>query len=363
MLPLVNEAFLTLQPYVPGKPVAETERELGITDVVKLASNENPYGPSPKAVAALGGALHDVAEYPDGGAYYLRQALARKHHVDVGDVVVGNGTNEIIEMVIRTFLRPDETMLYTQPSFVMYKIAAQAAGRQVKVVNARADLAHDLAALAKAVDACTKLVFLDNPINPTGRYTTKSELEAFFDDIPDDLLVVLDEAYIEYASAPDFPRAVDYLAKRERLLVSRTFSKCYGLAGLRVGYAVGNRELIEYMNRGRQPFNVSIPAQVAALAALSDQDHVEMSTRLNRREMDRLVPLLRARGLGVTDSQANFVLVDFHRDGEEIFNRLLREGVIVRPLRPYALQTSARITIGTQAQNDRLLSALDRVLG
>jgi histidinol-phosphate aminotransferase len=207
------------------------------------------------------------------------------------------------------------------------------------------------------------LVFLDNPINPTGRYNSRAELEAFFGDLPDDVLVVLDEAYREYATASDYPNGLDYLGRRSRLLVMRTFSKCYGLAGLRVGYGVGQPELIDYINRGRQPFNVSLLAQSAAIAALGDRQHVEKSTRLNHEEMERLVPLLRARGLGVTDSQANFLLVDFHQDAEAVFSRLLREGVIVRPLRPYGLLTSARITVGSRSQNDRLLFALSRVLG
>jgi histidinol-phosphate aminotransferase len=203
MLPLVNDVYLTLQPYAPGKPVSETERELGISGAVKLASNENPYGPSPKAMAALAKALTSLADYPDGGAFYLKQALARKHGVGVESVIVGNGTNDNIEMAVKTFVRPDESMLYTQPSFVIFKLVAQSLGREVRVVPSTSDLKHDLKALACAADGRTKLVFLDNPINPTGRYVARAELEAFFAEVPDDLLVVMDEAYFEFAVAPD----------------------------------------------------------------------------------------------------------------------------------------------------------------
>ncbi|MBN1960931.1 MAG: histidinol-phosphate transaminase [Deltaproteobacteria bacterium] len=362
MLPLVNDAFLTLKPYIPGKPVSETKRELGLTDVIKLASNENPYGPSPKAISAATLALEQVNDYPDGGAFYLRQALAKHWGLDAKNFVVGNGTNEIIEMVVHTFLRHDENLLYTNPSFVIYKLAAQAIGCAVKEVPATADLRHDLKALARAVEKKTKLVFLDNPNNPTGGYNNRAELEAFFNDIPDDVVVVLDEAYFEYATAKDYPSGFDYLNKRQRLLVMRTFSKCYGLAGMRVGYAVGNFELIEYINRGRQPFNVNSVAQAAAIAAIEDHEHVEKSVQQNHQEMVRMLPLLRSMGLKVYDSQANFLLVDFHRDGEQLFTQMLHEGIIVRPMGPYGLPTSLRITIGTRSQNDRMIAVLTRIL-
>ena len=363
MLPLVNESYLDLEPYVAGKPLAEIERELGIRGAVKLASNENPYGPSPKAVAAIQRALSSVHDYPDGGGYYLHGALAKKHGVDPSCIVLGNGTNDVIDLVVRTFLRPDETMLFTQPSFVVFKMVARSLGRTVKVVPSAPDLKHDLRALAKAVDARTKLVFLDNPVNPTGTYVDRAALEAFFRDIPDDLLVVLDEAYFEFAVARDYPDGLDWLGKRKRLVVMRTFSKCYGLAGLRVGYGVADPELVDFMNRGRQAYNVNSLAQVGALAALEDDEHLEKTVRLNRVEMDRLVPLLRARGLDVTDSQANFVLVDFHRNAAEVCAAVRRRGVILCPLGQYGLPTCARVSIGSAPQNDKLLAALDATLG
>jgi len=362
MLPLANDSYLTLTPYVPGKPVAETERELGISGCIKLASNENPLGPSPKALAAVRNALGGLADYPDAGAYYLKQALARRHAVEAHTIIVGNGSNELLELVVRTCVRPRENVLYADPSFVVYRLAPLAAGCEVRRVPLTRDLRYDLPALARAADAHTKLVFLGNPNNPTGTYVTRHELEQFFATLAPDVVVALDEAYFEYASAPDFPNGLDYLRTRKRLLVLRTFSKCYGLAGLRVGYGIGDPELVDLLNRGRQPFNVNVLAQVAATAALDDQEHLERTVRTNREEMARLVPALRARGLAVHDSQANFVLVDCKRDGALVFDALLKKGVIVRPVGNYGLATCIRITVGTAVQNLRLLSALDEVL-
>ncbi len=361
MLPLINDAYEHLDPYLPGKPVAETERELGIAGVVKLASNENPLGPSPKALAAIRAALPTLNDYPDGSAFYLKRRLAELHRVAPEQIVVGNGTNEIIEMVVRTCMRPGENTLFADPSFIVYRLAPQAAGHEVRAVPLKA-MRYDLEAMAARADAKTKLVIIGNPNNPTGTYVTRTELETFFTVIPAHVLVVMDEAYFEYVGASDYPIGLDYIAKRERLLVLRTFSKCHGLAGLRIGYGIGRPKLIDYLNRGRQPFNTNSLAQVAALAALADGEHVQHSVAVNRQEMARLVPELKKHGLGVTDSVANFVLVDFHRDVSDVFQKLLHEGVIVRPLVNYGLPTSARITVGTPTQNDKLLGALARVL-
>lgn len=364
MGPLVNDAYQTLTPYVPGKPIKETERELGIEGCIKLASNENPLGPSPKAVAAMRDALNRVHDYPDGAAFYLKQRLATRLGVAENSLIIGNGTNELIEMVIRTCLRPGENLIYANPSFIVYKLVTQAMGQEVREVPLR-DMRYDLPAILRAVDARTKLLFLANPNNPTGTYVNKAELDAFLEALPAHVLVVMDEAYFEYATAADYPNSLDYLARRERLLVMRTFSKCYGLAGVRVGYGVGQPQLIDFLNRGRQPFNVNSLGQIAALAALDDIAHVTQSRDTNHREMSALVPKLTALGFGVVPSQANFVLVDFHRDAQAMFAALLRQGVIVRPMGGpggYGMPTCARITIGTPAQNQRLLAALDRVL-
>ncbi|MED5463056.1 MAG: histidinol-phosphate transaminase [Myxococcota bacterium] len=361
MLPLVNGEFETLTPYVPGKPVSETERELGITGVIKLASNENPLGPSPKAMEAVAAAIPSLHDYPDGGAFYLKQALADFHGVQPEQLVIGNGTNEVIEMVIRTCLRPDENLLYVQSSFIVYKLCTLSLGRSIKEVpltNHR----YDLDAVADAIDERTKLVFIANPNNPTGTYVTRDELKTFLKKIPDHVLVVLDEAYFEYVTAEDFPNGLQYLSDRERLMVTRTFSKCYGLAGLRIGYGISHAPLIDYINRGRQPFNCNTLAQVAALAALKDTEHLRRSRELNASEMTRVTPQLEALGLGVTPSQANFLLVDFHRDAGEVFQKLMKLGVIVRPMGGYGLTTCARITLGTESQNDTLLRVLPEAL-
>jgi histidinol-phosphate aminotransferase len=360
MLPLVNDAFETLKPYSPGKPVAETERELGIKGVIKLASNENPFGPSPRAMEAMRAALPQLHDYPDASCHYLRERLAAFLGVQPAQLMIGNGTNELIEILVRTCLRPGETLLFASPSFIVYKLITQAMGQTVREVPLR-DMKFDLPALARAVDERTKLLFIANPNNPTGTYVTRAELEAFLAQLPPHVIVVMDEAYFEYAVAPDYPNGLDYLARRERFMVMRTFSKCYGLAGVRVGYAVGHPTLIDYMNRGRQPFNVNTLAQVAALAALDDVDHVTLSRQKNRVGMEALVPALTKRGLTVTPSQANFVLVDFHRPIGPVFDALLRQGVIVRPVDNYGLPSSARITIGTEPQNSRLIEAIDRL--
>ncbi|MBC7795015.1 MAG: histidinol-phosphate transaminase [Clostridia bacterium] len=365
-MPLVNDTYLTLVPYVPGKPVLETERELGITGVVKLASNENPLGASPKAIAAMQAMLSGVHDYPDASAFYLKQALARRLDVTADMLIIGNGADDLIDAVARACLRPGENIVYADPSFISYKMRAHQAGAQIRSVPLE-NMRFDLSAMARAIDAGTKLIFIANPNNPTGTYVTASELETFLALVPRDVVVVLDEAYIEYTRAPDFPRSVDIARQRPRTLVLRTFSKAYGLAGVRIGYGVGDRELIGYLERGRQPFNSSSLAQVAAVAALEDTEHVERSASSNATEMDRLVVALgtmhsNGKLLTVYDSQANFLMIDVHNNGRIMFEALLRQGVIVRPLANYGLLTHLRITIGTPEQNDKLIAAMQVVL-
>ncbi len=357
--PLVNDAFLNLNPYVPGKPISETERELGIQGVIKLASNENPLGPSPMAIDAASQALLHVHDYPDGGCFYLRKKVAAHLGVNEEQLIFGNGTNEIIEMLVRTCIRPDENLVFATPSFIIYKLCALAAGIEVIDVPLNNAMRFDLPAMANAITPKTKLLFIANPNNPTGTYMNATELLDFVRTVPQHVLIVLDEAYIEYIDAADYPNALELLQLRERFMFMRTFSKAYGLAGLRVGYGVANATLIDYLNRGREPFNVNAVAQAAAIAALDDTEHVARSRALNRTEMRRIVPLLRERGLKVWDSQANFVLTDFKTPIGPVFDHLLRQGVIVRPMTGYDLPMAARITIGIPEQNDRLLEAID----
>lgn len=366
-MPLVNDTYLTLVPYVPGKPIAETERELGISGVIKLASNENPLGPSPKAMQAMRDAVAGVHDYPDASAYYLKQTLVKKLDVTADMLIVGNGADDLIDMVSRACLRPGENIVYADPSFISYKMRAQQVGAAIKAVPLN-HMRYDLPAMARAIDAQTKLVFIANPNNPTGTYVTAHELDTFLQSVPRDVVVVIDEAYIEYVRAKDFPSSIDIARARPRTLVLRTLSKAYGLAGVRIGYGVGDKELIGYLERGRQPFNTSALAQAAAIAALGDTEHVEKSARMNASEMDRVVVELRnmrsnTKPLTVWESQANFVMVDVHNNGPKVFEALLKQGVIVRPLANYGLLTHVRITIGTPGQNDKMLAAMRAVLG
>lgn len=363
---LVNDAYLSLTPYVPGKPVSETERELGMTGVIKMASNENCFGPSPRAVEAMRAALVNAHDYPDASAFYLKSALSQHLGMPASQIIMGNGGDELIDLIVRACVRPDESLLYANPSFISYKMRAQQAGvaiREVPLAGHR----YDLPAMAKAVDSTTKLVFIANPNNPTGTYVTASELDAFLKVVPKDLIVVLDEAYLEFVRAEDFPRSLEIVKSRPRTLALRTFSKAYGLAGVRVGYATGDAELIGYLERGRPPFNVNALGQVAAVAALADKEHVQRSVDNNTREMARVVPLLRelrsqGKPLEVTASQANFIMVDVHTSGPKTFEALLKQGIIVRPLANYGLTTQVRITLGTPEQNDRMLTAMRRVV-
>lgn len=346
--------------------MSETERELGISGVIKMASNENCFGPSPKAVEAMQVAVASAHDYPDASAFYLKAALSEHLGMPANQIIMGNGGDELIDLIVRACVRPDETLLYANPSFISYKMRGQQAGVGIREVPLK-DQRYDLAAMAKAVDSTTKLVFIANPNNPTGTYVTAAELDAFLKAVPKDLIVVLDEAYLEYVRAKDFPRSLDVVKSRPRTLVLRTFSKAYGLAGVRVGYAVGDAELIGFLERGRPPFNVNALGQVAAVAALADKAHVQRSVDNNTQEMARIVPQLEAitsqgKPLVVTESQANFIMIDVHTSGPKTFEALLKQGIIVRPLANYGLTTQVRITLGTPEQNDRMVAAMRKVV-
>ncbi|MEB2313724.1 MAG: histidinol-phosphate transaminase [Sorangiineae bacterium] len=359
-MPLVTPGIESLRPYEAGKPIEELARELGVTDAVKLASNENPLGPSPRAVEAARAALTEANRYPDAATYRLREKLAAHHRVGMNEVLPGNGSNELIELVIRTFTTTADHLVFAEPSFVVYRLAAVAHGTPFTAVPLRNET-HDLDAMAEAVTERTKLLIVANPNNPTGTYVGRASLERLFRRLPSEVIVVMDEAYLEYADAADYVGGLELRALHERLISLRTFSKIYGLAGLRVGYAVGSAELLGYMNRVRAPFNVNSIGQVAAMAALEDVEHVTRSREVNARERARLFEALgRFAGVRVVPSQTNFLFVDFARDAREIYDALLRLGVIIRPLGP--LVTSARITVGRPDENDRLLAALAQVL-
>ncbi len=363
-MPLVPPYIASLTPYVPGKPIEEVEREYGVSDVAKLASNENALGPSPKALAAAREAAAKVNLYPDGSAFYLRNALAAKLGLDAKEIFVGNGSNELIELLVRTFVLEGEEVLTSAQSFVAYKLAAQAHGRTLVEAPLRARFHYDLEALRKLLSRRTKVIFLANPDNPTGSWFGEAELTPFLDAIPKETLVVLDEAYVEFVDAPGYQDALALRRRYPNLVVLRTFSKVYGLAGLRLGYGIARPEVVEFVDRVRAPFNVNLVAQAAGVAALSDVEHVERSLALVKEERPFLAAGLAALGATVVPSQANFVFADFPgRPAKELFEALLREGVVVRPMAGYGFPTAQRVTVGLRAENEKCLAALKKVLG
>jgi histidinol-phosphate aminotransferase len=357
---LIPPWLTSLVPYQPGKPVEEVEREYGIRDSIKLASNENPLGPSPRAIEAMRGALGEVHRYPDGGGFYLKQKLGAKLGVGADQIALGNGSNEILELVARTFLRPGEDAVMSEQAFVVYASVVQAAAGIPRAVALR-DFAHDLDGIAAAVRKSTRLVFLGNPNNPTGTIYRRAAFERLLERLPKDVVVVADDAYAEYVVDPDYPSTLRYLKPGRLLVTLRTFSKIYGLAGLRIGYGIGPAELVSALERIRQPFNVNALAQVAALAALDDDDHVERSRRENRDGMIFLEREFARLGLSYVPSQANFVLVRVGNGGE-VYERLLRRGVIVRPVAGYGFPDHVRVTVGTERENRRFVDALEEAL-
>lgn len=347
-----------LTPYEAGKPLEQLARELGVTDAIKLASNENPYGPSPKVVDALRAAAPDVHRYPDSTGYRLRHRLAERLKVSPEEIVLGNGSNELLELLVRTFCTRESHVVFAEPSFVVYRMASMAQGVPFTAVPLR-DQTHDLEALARAVTPATRLVFIANPNNPTGTFVTRARLTRFLEEIPADVIVALDEAYSEYADAEDYPDGLTLRDRRRHLVVLRTFSKIHGLAALRVGYAVAPTAVVQYMNRVRAPFNVSSLAQEAAIAALDDPEHEQRCRAANRAERERVTRALSELGVTVVPSQANFLFIDLGRPARPVYEALLRRGVIVRPFT--GLENNLRVTLGTPDENERFLKALAEV--
>ncbi len=359
---LANTHILGIAPYEPGKPIEELEREYGVHDAIKLASNENPLPPSERVQRAIASALGTLNRYPDGSGYYLRQALAKKHDFAQDQVFLGNGSNELIELAVRTFLKPGDEAIVPHPSFVVYPMIVQAAGG-IRVMVMLKDYRIDLEAMARAITPMTKIVFIANPNNPTATMVTADEVEAFMARVPDRTIVVFDEAYIEFAMGPDFPDTMDYVKQGRKVIVLRTFSKAASLAGLRVGYGVADADAVALMNRIRQPFNVNALAQVAALAALEDESHVLECVRTIEAGRHYLYDEFNNLGVKYVPSRANFILVDVGRSASDIYQRLLKEGVIVRPMTPFGMESALRITVGTPQENRRLVKALKTVLG
>lgn len=362
-LALAQPGVQQLSPYVPGKPVDELARELDIdpATIVKLASNENPLGASPKALAAIQGELAELTRYPDGNGFALKSLLSSQCGVQLDQVTLGNGSNDILELVARAYLAPGLNAVFSEHAFAVYPIVTQAVGADAHVVPAK-DWGHDLQAMLKAIDSNTRVVFIANPNNPTGTWFDANALNEFLQDVPERVLVVLDEAYIEYAEGGELPDGLEFLSAYPNLLVSRTFSKAYGLAALRVGYALSSAVVADILNRVRQPFNVNSFALAAACAALQDADYLAESRRLNDAGMHQLQEGFRELGLVWIPSRGNFIALDLGQLAAPVYQGLLREGVIVRPVANYGMPNHLRITIGLPAENARLLEALAKVL-
>lgn len=355
--PFINE----IRPYKPGKPIDEVKRELGLDEVVKLASNENPFGVSEKVKTALAAKLDELTIYPDGASFELRSKLAEYHGVDMDEIVLGNGSNEIIEFIGRGFVDHGDEVVSSQYAFLVYPLLTKVCDGKYIQVPAK-DYAYDLDAIAEAITDKTKVVFLANPNNPTGTYFTKSEFESFLEKVPEDVIIALDEAYIDFADVDDFPDGKDYFRKRN-IVVLRTFSKAYGLAGLRIGYAIANKELVTYFNKIRQPFNTNLLAQAAACAVLEDKEYYEKTLRLTKEGKEYLYSEFSKMELSYIKSLTNFVLVDVEMDSKEFFEACLRQGVVLRDMKAYGLDTHVRITVGSSIENKKVIDAIKTVLG
>lgn len=356
-------ALQDIKPYKPGKPIEEVKRELGIDDVIKLASNENPLGPSPKALSRMQEAVGRVNLYPDGTCYYLKNAIAGKRGIQPSEVLVGNGSDEVIKLLAETFINPGDNAVMADPSFSEYEFAVTLMAGSLRKIPLTADFRHDLDAMRDAVDEKTRMVFLCNPNNPTGTIVTRDAVDRFLAELPEHVVVVFDEAYHEYADSPEYPRGIEYVKQGwKNIIVLHTFSKIYGLAGLRVGYGVASEEMLDWVTRTREPFNVNSIAQAGALGALADDEHVERSRRVNREGADYLYGALEEMGLACTKTYANFLWVDAKVDCVALFGRLLKQGVIVRTGDVFGYNDYIRITIGTMEENRRLVETLRAVL-
>ncbi|MGE5404200.1 MAG: histidinol-phosphate transaminase [Candidatus Saccharibacteria bacterium] len=354
--------IFNLKPYVPGKPIEEVEREMGISNVIKMASNENPLGPSPKALKRLEEMLPKLYLYPDGASYYLKTAVAAKLGLDPDGLVFGNGSDELLRLLNETFIGPQEEIVFANPSFSEYEFMATIMGGKCISVPLK-DFRHDLSSMKDQVNDNTKMVYICNPNNPTGSIVTGQEIAEFMDDLPDDILVVFDEAYVEYVDNPDFVSGLEYLNKGRNVIVLRTFSKIYGLAGLRVGYGITTKEIADAINSVREPFNVNLAAQEAARAAIEDDDHVKRSQELNLAGRAFLYKAFGEMGLKYVPTEANFIFVDIKQDCKKVFTEMLKLGVIIRTGDIFGHPTFIRVTIGTAEQNERFINTLKKVLG
>ena len=351
-----------LQPYQPGKPIEERQRELGLTDIIKLASNENPLGPSPKVINSLAAVIPELARYPDGSAYHLKAKLSEHLGVPPQMLTIGNGSNELLELLARVFLAPGLESIVSQHSFVVYPLVTMALGATLRVVPAK-NYGQDLEATAALINDKTRMIFIANPNNPTGTWVNEGDLIRFMDQVPEQVLVILDEAYCEYVETPGYPNGVELVRRYSNLVVTRTFSKAYGIAALRVGYSVCQPAIADLLNRVRQPFNINAMSLAAAVAALDDQAHVQAAVKANSIGMATLTQACDELGLGYIPSVGNFLAIDLRKPAMPVYEALLHQGVIVRPVGVYEMPNHLRVTIGLPAENVRFIQALKFVLG
>ncbi|MGE3319756.1 MAG: histidinol-phosphate transaminase [Candidatus Berkiella sp.] len=357
---LVKPSILQLKPYQPGKPIAEVQQEYGLQEVIKLASNENPLGLSAHVKEAILAALPDILRYPDGSCLVLKAALAKHLKVKETQLIMGNGSEDVLRILLQAFAWGEKHLIISQYAFIAYKILAQGLGISVKEIPER-DFSTDLHAMLAAITQETGMIIIANPNNPTGTYVNGSQLKAFLDKVPPHVLVICDEAYYEYVTEKDYPQTLNLQQRYPNLVTTRTFSKIYGLAGLRIGYGVAHEEVVDLLNRIRQPFNVNHLAQIATTAALEDQHFVQKGILLNEQGKKQFYEGLAELGLHYIPSATNFILVDCQQPGKNVYQALLEQGVIVRPLDPYGLDKYVRITIGTTDENNRCLLALKRI--
>lgn len=350
----------SIQPYQGGKPIEEVQRELGITDIIKLASNENPLGPSPLAMQAIAESTRQVHLYPDGNAYYLKVDLAEHLGVSEAHLILGNGSNDVLQLVGEAYIAPDDEVIYAAGAFVVYSLVTKICGATAVVVPMHKNT-HQLSAMAAAITAKTKVIYVANPNNPTGTMVTVDETAAFMAQVPRDVLVVFDEAYYEYVARPDYPQTLPYVLEGRNFIITRTFSKIYGLAGLRIGYGIAPPAVVETMNRVRQPFNCSLVAQAAARAALKDTAHVAESQKRNTVGKTFLYNALDEIGLRYIKTEGNFIMVFVNQLGADIADELLKKGIIVRSMAGYGYPNAIRVTIGTEQANERVITALSEI--
>jgi len=358
---LANDAIRQMTPYQPGKPISEVEREFGLTNIIKLASNENPLGPSKHAIAAAHAALEDSHIYPDGSGFAVKQKLAEFLNIYPTQITLGNGSENILEIIVKAYLNPGYSAVISQYAFLTILLLIKASG--AKVITVPADnYGHDYLKMVEAIDETTRIVFIVNPNNPTGTYLNADKIHYLLKNIPPNILIVLDEAYNEYITDADYPDTVKLLDDYPNLIISRTFSKVYGLAAIRFGYAISSNDIADMLNRARLPFNVNSIASSMALAALMDQEHVQKSVELNSNGREQLESALLAKNFSFISEAGNFITLNVEQNGLEIYQALLQEGVIVRPLNAYDMPNFLRITIGTYEQNERFLNALFKIL-